>query len=78
MNLRVLLQIKSVCGVVGRDSILVFDEECNRSDLWRKVHEKWEKYTFWAIFGDMYRYNLNMYRYILASGHFGPTCTGTC
>ena len=36
------------------------------------------KYTFWAIFGDMYRYNLNMYRYILASGHFGPTCTGTC
>ena len=43
MNLRILLQIKSVCGVVGRDSMLVFDEECNMSDLWRKVHEKWEK-----------------------------------
>ena len=36
------------------------------------------KYTFWAIFGDMYRYTLNMYRYMLGSGHFGPTCTGTC
>ena len=43
MNPRILLQIKSVCGVVGRDSMLVFDEGCNRSDLWMKVHEKWEK-----------------------------------
>ena len=23
--------------------MLVFDERCNRSDLWKKVHEKWEK-----------------------------------
>ena len=36
-----------------------------------------QKHTFWAIFGDMYRYTLNMYRYSLGSGHFGPTCTGT-
>ena len=36
-----------------------------------------EKHTFWAFFGDMYRYTLNMYRYMLRSGHFGPTCTGT-
>ena len=37
-----------------------------------------EKHIFWAFFGDMYRYTLNMYRYMLGSGHFGPTCTGTC
>ena len=30
-----------------------------------------EKHTFWAIFGDVYRYTLNMYRYTLCSGHFG-------
>ena len=36
-----------------------------------------EKHTFWAFLGDMYRYTLNMYRYMLGSGHFGPTCTGT-
>ena len=30
-----------------------------------------EKHTIWALFGDMYRY-------MLGSGHFGPTCTGTC
>ena len=23
--------------------MLVFDEGCNRSDLWKKEHEKWEK-----------------------------------
>ena len=45
MSPRILLQIKSVCGVVRRDSLLVFDEGCNRSDLWKKVHEKWEKNT---------------------------------
>ena len=28
--------------------------------------------------GDMYRYTLNMYRYMLGSGHFWPTCTNTC
>ena len=37
-----------------------------------------EKHTIWALFGDMYRYTLNMHRYMLGSGHFGPTCTGTC
>ena len=42
MNPRILLQIKSVCGVVERDSMLVFDERCIRSDLWMKVHEKGE------------------------------------
>ena len=36
MNPWILLQIKSVCGVVGRDSMLVFDEGCNRSELWKK------------------------------------------
>ena len=36
-----------------------------------------EKHTFWAIFGDVYRYTLNMYRYTLCSGHFWPMCTGT-
>ena len=25
--------------------MLVFDEGCNRSDLWKKVHENWEKNT---------------------------------
>ena len=39
--------------------------------------KNWRKYTFWAIFDDMYRYTLNMYRYSLGSGHFGPTCTDT-
>ena len=37
-----------------------------------------EKHTIRALFRDMYRYTLNMYRYMLGSGHFGPTCTGTC
>ena len=36
-----------------------------------------QKHTFWAFSGDMYRYTLNMYWYMLGSGHFGPTCTGT-
>ena len=40
MNPRILLQIKSVCGVLGRDSMLVFDEGCIRSDLRMKVYEK--------------------------------------
>ena len=40
MNPRILLQIKSVCGVLRRDSMLVFDEGCIRSGLWMKVYEK--------------------------------------
>ena len=43
----------------------------------RKCMKNGRKYTFWAFFGDMYRYTLNMYWYMLSSGHFGPTCTGT-
>ena len=77
MNLRILLQIKSVCGVVGRDSMLVFDEGCIRSDLWMKVYEKGRKYTFWAFSGEVYLYTLSLYQYTLSSGHFWPMCTGT-
>ena len=36
-----------------------------------------EKQTIWALFGDMYQYTLNMYQYMLGSGHFWPTCIGT-
>ena len=43
----------------------------------KKYGKMGEKYTFWAFFGDMYQYTLNMYRYSLGSGHFGPTRTGT-
>ena len=46
--------------------------------IWVSTHGKMgEKYTFWAFFGDMYRYTLNLYRYSLGSGRFWPTCTGT-
>ena len=51
MNPRILLQIKIVCGVVGRDSMLVFDKGCIRSYLWMKVHEKGEKIHILGIFG---------------------------
>ena len=50
MNPRILLQIRSVCGVVGRDSMLVFDEGCIRSDLWKIMQEKWEKIHILGIF----------------------------
>ena len=40
MNPRILLQIKSVYEVLGRDSMLVFDEGCIGSDLWMKVYDK--------------------------------------
>ena len=46
--------------------------------LWVEKYGKMdEKHTFWAIFGDVYRYTLNMYRYTLCSGHFWLMCTGT-
>ena len=53
---------------------------------WVEKHGKMEaKHKIWALFGDMYRYTLNMYQYMLDSGHYGPTCTdasqgctGTC
>ena len=51
MNPRILFQIKSVCGILGRDSMLVFDEGCIRSDLMMKVYEKWKKIPILGIFG---------------------------
>ena len=51
MNPRILLQIKSVCRVVGRDSMLVFDKGCIRSDIWMKVHEKKGKIHILGISG---------------------------
>ena len=49
-----------------------------RVDWVAKYGKIGEKYPFWAFLGDMYRYTLNMYQYMLGSCHFGPTCTGTC
>ena len=40
MNPWILWLIKSVGGVVLRDSMLAFDEGCNRSDLWKKSEGK--------------------------------------
>ena len=70
MNPRILLQIKSVYGVLGRDSMLVFDEGCIGSDLW--MYEKEEKipilqhfgllvpvyFVFWPFLANVYRYTL--------------------
>ena len=36
MNPWILWLIKSIGGVVLRDFMLVFDEICNRSGLWKK------------------------------------------
>ena len=36
MNPWILWLIESIGGVVLRDSMLVFDEECNRRELWEK------------------------------------------
>ena len=36
MNPWILWLIKSIGGVVLRDSMLVFDEGCNRRELWEK------------------------------------------
>ena len=36
-----------------------------------------QKHNFLAFSGDMYKYTMNMYWYMLGSCHFGPTCTGT-
>ena len=48
-----------------------------RVDWVAKYGKMGEKHTLWAIFGDKYRYTLNLYRYILGSGLFWSTCTGT-
>ena len=48
-----------------------------RVDWVSKYGKMDEKHTFWEIFGDVYRYTLNMYRYTLCSGRFWPMCTGT-
>ena len=49
-----------------------------RVELGGKVWKNRRKTHILGISGDMYWYTLNMYRYILYSGHFRPTCTGTC
>ena len=48
-----------------------------RVELGGKVWKNGRKTHILGISGDMYRYTLNMYRYILCSGYFWPTCTGT-
>ena len=48
-----------------------------RVDWVSKYGKMGEKHTFWALFGDLYRYTLNLYRYTLCSGRFWPMCTGT-
>ena len=46
--------------------------------IWVSTYGKMrEKHTLWAIFDDMYRYTLNMYRYSFVYGQIWPTCTGT-
>ena len=58
----------------------------NGFDVYLKCKVDWvsnygkmgEKHIFWEIFGDMYWYTLNLYRYTLGSGHLWPRCTGTC
>ena len=42
-----------------------------RVELGRKIWKNGRKTHILAFSGDMYRYTLNMYRYILGSGHFG-------
>ena len=49
-----------------------------RVELGGKVWKTGRKIHILDIFCDMYRYTLNMYWYILCSGHFLLTCTGTC
>ena len=39
--------------------------------------EKLEKIPIMGIFGEVYRYTLNLYQYTFGSGHFWPKCTGT-
>ena len=41
-----------------------------------KIWKNGRKTHILGIFGDMYRYTLNLYRYILGSCRFWPTCTG--
>ena len=43
-----------------------------------ETYGKCEKTHILGHFGDLYRYTLKVYRYTFVSGHFGPTCTGTC
>ena len=57
---------------------MVFDVCLKCRVDWISKHGKiGEKHTFWALFGDLYRYILSLYRYNFGSGHFLPTCTGT-
>ena len=79
MDPRILLQIKSVCGVLGRDSMLVFDEGCIMSDLRMKGYEKGGENTHFGHFRvnvpvhfelvpvqfRFWSFLANMYRYML-------------
>ena len=51
MNHWILLQIKSVCGVVGRDSMLVLMKDVIEVNYGIKVHEKWKRTHILVIFG---------------------------
>ena len=46
-------------------------------DLGINIWKNGRKIPILGIFGDMYLYTLNLYRYMLGSGRFWPTCTGT-
>ena len=48
-----------------------------RVDLGINTWTNGRKIHLLGIFGDVYRYTLNMYRYTLCSGHFWPMYTGT-
>ena len=48
-----------------------------RIDLGIKTMEKGKKLHFMALFRDLYRYNLSLYRYNFVTGHFWPSSTGT-
>ena len=62
MNPRIILQFKSVCGVVKRGFMLVFDEGCIRSDIWKIKHEKWEKTHKLGTFRRVLPVQLKFYR----------------
>ena len=66
------LSIKEITRCIG-NGFEVYMEY--RVDWVAKYRKMGEKHTFWAIFGDMYRHTLNLYRYSLGYGHFWPTCT---
>ena len=68
--------------------MLVFDEGCIKSDLWMKVHEKWEKTNILGIFRwhvpvhlehvsvhvRFWSFLANMYRYMLDMYRYTLIC----